>query len=107
MSQIKGPQAAVEVEVDRDGTAGAGRAIRPADRSCCCAAPPAFKVNVMTTVPTPHSVELLMCGHHYRRSSSELARLGALVFDREGHLVSPAAEQTASSQTSQSIGVRS
>jgi len=58
-----------------------------ADRSCCCSAPPAFTVVVSRRLPKPHSVDLLMCGHHYRQSRAALAELGALVFAGDGHLV--------------------
>jgi hypothetical protein len=93
MRQIKDPQAATEATLrldDLDAHAGAGTALRPAARSCCCSAPPAFRVIVTSKVPLPHSVDLLMCGHHYRRCAPALARLAALVLDQDGRLVSPA-----------------
>jgi len=68
-------------------SAGLVTPLLPADRSCCCSAPPAFTVVVSRSLPKPHSVDLLMCGHHYRQSRVALAALGALVFASDGHLV--------------------
>ncbi|HZV24687.1 MAG TPA: hypothetical protein VFG00_00225, partial [Acidothermaceae bacterium] len=70
MSQIKDPQAATDAGLrldDVEAYPGAGAALRLADRSCCCSAPPAFTVIIASKVPVPHSVDLLMCGHHYRQ----------------------------------------
>ena len=58
-----------------------------ADRSCCCSAPPAFTVVVASKVPTPHSVDLLLCRHHYRQNRTALEELGALVLAADGHVV--------------------
>jgi len=58
-----------------------------ADRSCCCSAPPAFTVIVASKSPTPHSVDLLLCGHHYRQCRAALEALGALVLAADGHVV--------------------
>lgn len=58
-----------------------------ADRSCCCSAPPAFTVIVARKLPTPHSVDLLLCRHHYRQNRTALEGLGALVLAADGHVV--------------------
>jgi len=76
-------------QVLRNGAAAVatGPSLVRANRSCCCSAPPAFTVIVACKLPEPHSVDLLMCGHHYRQSRHALADLGALVFADDGHLV--------------------
>ncbi|HTZ26560.1 MAG TPA: hypothetical protein VMC83_21385 [Streptosporangiaceae bacterium] len=40
----------------------------------------------------PHPTELLLCGHHYRRSRGALAAAGATVLDRKGSRVPPQAD---------------
>ena len=42
------------------------------DRACCCPAQPVVRV-IMPTTPRRHSVDLLLCGHHYRVSRPALA----------------------------------
>jgi hypothetical protein len=68
-------------------SAGASRAIDdligeqeppPASRACCPARP-VVRVVMPPTAARPHSVELLLCGHHYRVSSQALAAAGATV----------------------------
>jgi hypothetical protein len=67
------------------------RALRTADRSCCCPARPAV-IAVMPPAPgRDHPTELLLCGHHYRVSKSALAAAGADILDLTGP---PAAPQT-------------
>ena len=93
MSQIKDPQVATDIWPrldDLEPDPGTDAAMRLADRSCCCSAPPAFTVTIATNFPVPHSVDLLMCGHHYRKCAATLARLTALVFDHDRHLVATA-----------------
>ena len=51
----------------------------PASRACCCPARPVVRVVIPPTVSRPHSVDLLLCGHHYRVSSQALAAAGATV----------------------------
>jgi hypothetical protein len=79
--------------VAADDLLGGGSAERTAvrldDRSCCCSAPPAIRVVIVRPTPVVHSVDLLLCGHHYRACSQKLARIGAMVFDRDGSLLSP------------------
>ena len=60
------------------------RALRFADRACCCAARPAV-VAIMPPVPgRPHPTELLLCGPHYRATQMALATAGAAVFTGAG-----------------------
>lgn len=50
-------------------------------RSCCCPARPAFKVIMPPTADRIHTVDLWLCGHHYRASHSALLKAGARVED--------------------------
>jgi hypothetical protein len=52
------------------------RALRTADRACCCPAKPAVMA-LMTAAPhRPHQIELLFCAHHYRSARIGLAAAG-------------------------------
>jgi hypothetical protein len=51
------------------------------DRACCCPARPAVRVLIPPASARPHSVELLLCGHHYRASGGALAAAGAVIMD--------------------------
>jgi len=51
----------------------------PESRACCCPARPVVRVVMPPTASRPHSVDLLLCGHHYRVSSQALAAAGATV----------------------------
>ncbi len=94
MSQIKDSLAVApeithgpdEVDASTDG----GVAPRSTGRTCCCcSAPPAFTVIITSKIPARHSVDVLMCGHHYRECAPMLTLLTPLVFDRAGYLVAP------------------
>ena len=90
MSHIQDPEPLSEVSrtlASNDISPQMATPLLLADRSCCCSAPPAFTVIVPSKQPKAHSVDLLMCGHHYRQSRHVLAELGALVFASDGHLV--------------------
>jgi hypothetical protein len=50
-------------------------------RSCCCLARPAVKVIMPPTADRMHSVDLWLCGHHYRASLAALLTAGARVED--------------------------
>jgi hypothetical protein len=50
-------------------------------RSCCCPARPAVKVIMPPTAGRMHSVDLWLCGHHYRASHAALLQAGARVED--------------------------
>ena len=55
------------------------------DRACCCPARPVVRVLIPPTTARPHSVDLLLCGHHYRASGAALAAAGAVIInDRRG-----------------------
>lgn len=78
---------------DRDRTAQAPpdpirlidwRAARLASRACCCPARPAV-IAVIPPAPGRRSpVDLLLCGHHYRKSRAALAAIGATLLDIDG-----------------------
>jgi hypothetical protein len=49
------------------------------DRACCCPAPPVVRVIMPPTPQRQHSVDLLLCGHHYRVSRRALAAAQARI----------------------------
>jgi hypothetical protein len=51
-------------------------------RSCCCPASPVVKVIMPPTAGRRHSVDLWLCGHHYRASVAALAKARARVEER-------------------------
>jgi hypothetical protein len=51
------------------------------DRACCCPARPTVRVLIPPAPARPHSVDLLLCGHHYRASDAALAAAGAVIMD--------------------------
>jgi hypothetical protein len=53
-----------------------GRLAWREDRACCCPAQPVVRVIMPPTAERRHSVDLLLCGHHYRvsRQALEAAR---------------------------------
>ena len=63
---------------------------RLADRSCCCPARPVVKVLIPATSARPHSVDLLLCGHHYLASRAALAAANAVAIDETGAVLEPA-----------------
>jgi hypothetical protein len=65
------------------------RAVRLADRSCCCPSRPAVIAVVPPSPGRPHATELLLCGHHYRLSRRALAAAGAAVLAASGTEVTP------------------
>ena len=61
--------------------------LQSADRACCCPAKPGVVV-VMPPGPGRSSpTDLLLCGHHYRKSHEALTKAGAAVFDLDGAAV--------------------
>jgi hypothetical protein len=58
------------------------------ETACCCPSRPAVRVLVPAAGDRPRATELLLCGHHFRRSADSLSRAGASVYDRNGSLVS-------------------
>ena len=61
-----------------------------ADRSCCCPARPVVKVLIPPGSARPHSVDLLLCGHHYLVSRAALAAANAVAIDETGSVLEPA-----------------
>ena len=53
------------------------------DRACCCPARPAVRVLIPPGPGRPHSVDLLLCGHHYRMSCATLAAANAVIVNDE------------------------
>jgi hypothetical protein len=54
------------------------------DRACCCPAQPVVRVIMPPTAERRHSVDLLLCGHHYRVSRQALAAAHARVENLPG-----------------------
>jgi hypothetical protein len=55
-------------------------------RADCCVSPASYRAIVRAGADRGR-VELLLCGHHFRRSQSALAATGVGVFDMRDHLV--------------------
>jgi hypothetical protein len=51
------------------------------DRACCCPARPVVRVLIPAASARRHSVDLLLCGHHYRASCAALAAAGAVIIN--------------------------
>ena len=51
------------------------------DRACCCPARPVVRVLIPPAPARPHSVDLLLCGHHYRASCAALAAVDAVIIN--------------------------
>jgi hypothetical protein len=60
-----------------------------AERSCCCPARPVVVVLIPSTSARPHSVDLLLCGHHYLASRAALAAANAVAIDETGSVLEP------------------
>jgi hypothetical protein len=56
-------------------------------QACCCPARPVVTVVMSPTPSRPRSVELLLCGHHFRVSQASLQAVGADVYDKDGLLI--------------------
>jgi hypothetical protein len=54
------------------------------DRACCCPAQPVVRVIMPPTPWRRHSVDLLLCGHHYRISRQALAAAQARIENLPG-----------------------
>ena len=61
------------------------------DRACCCPGQPVVRVIMPPTPERHHSVDLLLCGHHYRVSRQALAAAHARVEDLPGKAEAAAA----------------
>ena len=51
----------------------------PEDRACCCPAQPVVRAIMPPAPQRQHSVDLLLCGHHYRVSRQALTAAGARI----------------------------
>jgi hypothetical protein len=54
------------------------------DRACCCPAQPVVRVVMPPTAGRRRSVDLLLCGHHYRISRQALAAARARIENLPG-----------------------
>ena len=54
------------------------------DRACCCPGQPVVRVIMPPTPERPHSVDLLLCGHHYRISRPALLTAQARIENLPG-----------------------
>jgi hypothetical protein len=54
------------------------------DRACCCPAQPVVRVIMPPTAERSHSVDLLLCGHHFRVSRRALKAARARIEDLPG-----------------------
>ena len=54
------------------------------DRACCCPAWPVVRAIMPPTAERRHSVDLLLCGHHYRVCRRALAAAGASIATLSG-----------------------
>lgn len=86
------------------GTASNRRAIQPGERACCCPAPPSVRVVLVSDALAPHPIDLLLCGHHYRRSIGALSTLKAMAFDHDGYLLPLTETHTALNPVAQPNG---
>lgn len=69
---------------------GRGAGFSVTDQACCCPARPVVMVILPVTATRRSSVDLLLCGHHFRASESALRAAGASVYDATGAPVSAA-----------------
>lgn len=60
---------------------------RIAERNCCCPARPVVLALIPPVSERRHSVDLLLCGHHYLSSKATLSVVGAVVMDETGAIV--------------------
>jgi hypothetical protein len=62
-------------------------AIGVGERACCCPARPVVRVVMPPAPDRPATVDLLLCGHHYRVSLAALLAADAAVYDVKGELI--------------------
>jgi hypothetical protein len=60
--------------------------------ACCCPARPVVRVIMPPTANRTHSVDLWLCGHHYRASLPALLACGATVEDLTSRADPPRAD---------------
>jgi len=61
------------------GRSAAGKDEAMDDQACCCPSRPMVRAIMPSTAERPNEVELLLCGHHFRRSQWNLAAAGAVI----------------------------
>ena len=74
-----------------DATALHGPAVGLTDQACCCVARAVVRVVMPPTADRPHETELLLCGHHYRVSRTDLSAAHASVHELAGKFDDPSA----------------
>lgn len=74
-----------------DDLAQLGRPIAVNDRACCCPARPMVTVVMPPTADRPYSIDLLLCGHHYRVNRAALRAAGATSYDQAGAAITDGA----------------
>lgn len=70
-----------------DDVLGRGEPGWLSDRSCCCPSQPMVRVVMPANPDRDRSIDLLLCGHHFRASRDGLAGTGAVAYDRSGALL--------------------
>jgi len=57
---------------------------RYCERACCCAAKPAVVAIIPPGAGRNAPADLLLCGHHYRKSRAALVACSAILLDMNG-----------------------
>jgi len=80
-----GPPDAERIPPDDGLVAAAYRSVLArADRACCCTASPQVIAIMLPSPARRTRVELLLCMHHYRASTTGLREAGALILGPDG-----------------------
>lgn len=58
------------------------------ERACCCPSHPVVRVIIPPAGDRPRSMDLLLCGHHYRASRESLEAAHRAVYDQTNALIS-------------------
>jgi hypothetical protein len=58
---------------------------RYSERACCCNTAPAVAAVIPASGDRLEPTDLLLCGHHYRKSMRALAAIGAIVLSLDGY----------------------
>jgi hypothetical protein len=70
-----------------ENPAGVAISFSVKENACCCPARPVVRVIMPATATRPHSVELLLCNHHYRLGRAALRAAGARAYDPDGVMI--------------------